>query len=785
MSLDSADRLCPRPPATNLAGQWIWIPESARHDRRNSYAYFRRTFEAKGELTIHVAADSTYELHLDGALHERGTAPSDVAYKTFDTHRVSVAPGRHVVAVLVHHLGQPCATAMRSRPGLFLELHGPDGRLLATDGAWRVLPAVAFQQHLPCMMSHFGFYEVCEFEKVPRQWNAPDFDDSAWLAAEVVGPAGCADWPRLIPRDIPLLATTVIEAPAVLRRGNSEPGPIPESEREITVAVEMVARVRRIGAAETSSWPVQLAAGETSEFIVVDFGRQVTGHVHLRFAGARVGQKVDLGYDETLDAQGLPNPRRTYVHFADRAYLHENQAEWRVYGGRGFRYLLIDVIAGRGGLTLLGASVDERTYPLPRAGTFRCSDERLDRLYEVGLTTTRLCMLDTFVDCPARERVMWMDLAIEAQCSTYGFGSTELWRRCLFLFAQNVCRQGILAGAIKGFAPCDGEPMLVSYTLGAMISVADYHWQSGDRAGAEALLPTVLKQFELIAQFHTPEGLINEKWPGWGTFLDWSAMDFGGVSSCNNALYLRAHRATAQLARLLGRESLARDLEAKADALAVAFRRAFWCEAEGLFVDALYDGRPSAVRSQLANVMAIWAGLTRPDESRAILDRILDERALLPRTGGDFRLRPGFKPQTGGIVPIGTPSSGSLLTQVMFELGLGEQALAYLRANWIPISHGGTFSEHFVRDTNTSFCHGWAAGPVVQLPAYVLGIRPLAPGWREIEVAPQAAGLDWAEGTVPSPAGDIHVKWRRTAGRIEVECQAPAGVKVVKRTPSA
>ncbi len=68
----AADLLCPRPPATNLTGQWIWIPESARHDRRNSYAYFRRTFEAAGELTIHVAADSTYELHLDGALLERG-----------------------------------------------------------------------------------------------------------------------------------------------------------------------------------------------------------------------------------------------------------------------------------------------------------------------------------------------------------------------------------------------------------------------------------------------------------------------------------------------------------------------------------------------------------------------------------------------------------------------------------------------------------------------------------------------------------------------------------------
>jgi len=348
------------------------------------------------------------------------------------------------------------------------------------------------------------------------------------------------------------------------------------------------------------------------------------------------------------------------------------------------------------------------------------------------------------------------------------------------LFAQNVCRQGVLAGAIKGFVPCDSEPMLVSYTLGAVLSVADYHLHSGDREACAALFPTVLKQFELVQKFTTPDGLVNEKWPGWGTFLDWSAMDFGGVSSCNNALYLQALRATAQLARALGHDEIARQFDRQAVEVAVTYRRRFWSEADGLFVDALYDGQASAVRSQLANVMAIWAGVTNESETQALLDKILDERSLLPRTGGDFRLRPGFKCQTGGLVPIGTPSSGSLLTQVLFERGRGEAALAYLRANWIPISRGGTFGEHFVEDTNTSYCHGWAAGPVVQLPAYVLGVRPVSPGWREIEITPQAAGLDWAEGTVPVPEGDIHVKWRLVGGQLELDYQVPEGI-IVRR----
>ncbi len=756
------------------------MPESAGYDHRNSYAYFRKAFSASGDLTIRVAADNTYELYLDGRFIDRGTAPADTAYKTFDTYRASVSPGRHVVAALVHHIGQVCATAMRSRPGFLAEVTGTDGPAAISDASWKVLPAAGFQQYLPAMMSHFGFYEVLDYEKVPGDWQSRDFDDSAWPAAEIIGPAGSADWPRLIPRDIPPLETRLVNADKVIARGSFASGPLDEAERDITVAVEMTSRVRRKDAAPALSLPLELSRGSASEFAVIDFGREVTGHLHLTFEGAKPGQRLDIGYDEILDKNGLPNPRRTYVHAADRAYLREGQRELSIYGGRGFRYIMVDVPAGKGGLALTGASLEERTYPVPRQGTFRSSDPALDRLYGIGLLTTRLCMLDSYVDCPGRERVMWIDMAVEAQCSVYGFGDSALWRHCLYLFAQNASRLPAVAGAIKGFAPCDYDPLLVSYTMYYLLSVCDYYLYSGDLETCEALFPTVMKQFEILRRFTTPEGLINDKWPGWGTFLDWSAMDYGGISSCNSAIYIRAHSEVAKLARALGRQAEAGELERNAAALAAAYRRAFWLPAEGLFVDALYDGRPSPVRSQLANVFAIWAGLTTPKETRALLAKITDKRALLPLTPGDFRLRPGFKPQTGGLVPIGTPGLGFLLAQVLFENGSARQALDYLREMWVPISRNGTFAEHFGSDYNTSYCHGWGAGPVMQLPAYVLGVRPTAPGWKEIEIAPQTAGLDWAEGTVPTPKGDISVKWRMAGGKPELEYIVPAGVRVIK-----
>ena len=41
-----------------------------------------------------------------------------------------------------------------------------------------------------------------------------------------------------------------------------------------------------------------------------------------------------------------------------------------------------------------------------------------------------------------------------------------------------------------------------------------------------------------------------------------------------------------------------------------------------------------------------------------------------------------------------------------------------------------------------------------------------------------ASGLDWAEGTVPTPKGDVVASWRRVGGRIERKIKAPDGVVV-------
>ena len=57
--------------------------------------------------------------------------------------------------------------------------------------------------------------------------------------------------------------------------------------------------------------------------------------------------------------------------------------------------------------------------------------------------------------------------------------------------------------------------------------------------------------------------------------------------------------------------------------------------------------------------------------------------------------------------------------------------------------------------------------------SYLLGVVPTAPGFRTFSVRPQTAGLTWAEGVVPTPRGDIRVRWDRKEDGLAVKVAVP------------
>jgi len=61
------------------------------------------------------------------------------------------------------------------------------------------------------------------------------------------------------------------------------------------------------------------------------------------------------------------------------------------------------------------------------------------------------------------------------------------------------------------------------------------------------------------------------------------------------------------------------------------------------------------------------------------------------------------------------------------------------------------------RPFGRSLCHAWGASPLYLIGKYYLGVKPTKPGYSEYVVEPALGGLQWIEGKVPTPKGNISV----------------------------
>ncbi len=773
---------------SNWIGSWIW--RDCETQARNAYAFFRRRFTlaAAAEIQVAITADSFYELHVDGTRCARGPARSHLSHYSFDRHALKLSPGPHVLAVLVHHLGVQNATVMTGRPGLLVEVAGA-GPTFGSDAAWRCLPAGAWRDDLPCLMSHFGFWEECDLARLPTGWTTVAFDDAAWAPAVEIGQPPCAPWIRLLEPDIPSPRQVDLPCVGVCAAGSWQPVEVGEDDegkrrsiaggwldRASTLDIpskQVAARHRTRAPAATL--PAVLAAPAASDggnWLTVDFGRTVSGYPMVTVDADQAGAMVDLAYDDVLRPDGSVNPERSYARLADRFWLPAGRTLVRPVQPRGFRFVTIDV-AGGGTIRLEAVRALEETYPFADPAGFSSADPRLASYARRGAETVRICTTDAFTDCASRERVQWMeDLYLHARVAAYAFGDTALLRRALFQGAQNALPDG----RINGFMPSERTGCaFASSSLMWLHALVDYHLFAADQAGCRQLLPTARKLLGLLATQTDGDGLI-QSWPA-GQFWDWSPIEGQGCLLLTNAFYLWL------LGRLAADPWLAAafdsELSAPLDRRREAAHRRFWDAERGFYRDAPEAADKTPIYSQHANALATLSGICPAAERPSLLRRLIDPAQLGPIPVGEHSLSPVNRPDPRQVVPVGTLWFGHFLCQALFEAGLAEEALAQMHALWGAVGDAPTFPETRVSAGNTTQCHGWAAGPAWLLPAYVLGARPTGPGWATAVVAPQPGGLTQASGTVPTPHGPLAVRWWRDAkGELQKEITPPPGMSI-------
>jgi len=462
-----------------------------------------------------------------------------------------------------------------------------------------------------------------------------------------------------------------------------------------------------------------LAPGEPT-CLVLDFGREVVGYPRISL-DAPEGTVVDIGYGDALEG-GRVVPDR-----ADRYIAREGVQEWETFGLREFRYLQLIFRKAERPIRVGEVGVNFSTYPVRDLGSFRCSDELLRDIWDVGRYTVQLCMHDAYEDGPRTRAQRWGEVRTGALVNYYAFGDHKLIARGLRQIARSQREDGMVAGIYPTEFP---ERWVPNFAMLWAVSLWEYALYSGDLELVRELYPCVERLLEGMARYEGDRGLLEDV-PG-------TSEDLGPETL--NMAYAGALKAASEMARLLGSEDGYARYIGRWHALRTACFMHLYDEERKTYAD-----RP------VGNLLAAYFGIVPAEERASLVRRVLEEA----RGVGPYQLSYGV--------------------EVLFQVGEGEFALELIRRYWGGMLKAGATTWWEDWEGKGARCYGGASGPTYILSAEVLGIRPSEPGWRKFRVQPRPADLEWAEGEVPTPMGVLSVSWRREGESFHLCLEAPFG----------
>ena len=331
-------------------------------------------------------------------------------------------------------------------------------------------------------------------------------------------------------------------------------------------------------------------------------------------------------------------------------------------------------------------------------------DEKLSKIYDVGLKTLADCMQDVFEDGPKRDRRLWLgDLRLQALANYATFDNKELVRRCLYLFAGMTTEEGkISANVFVKPKNIPDDTFLFEYSLFFISTLYDLNEAHPDIKIVNELYPTCKKQMDITLGMFDQDGklMVDEDYP---VFVDWSNEFNKDTAGQAEAIYVL--KQFIELARLVGEEELDK-YEKSLELISSYARNKLYNSEKKLFVT---TGDEYNIASQ---VWMVLAKVMSPEENKEIMTTMIQE--MFP------------------VKNIATPYMYHHIVEALFEGGLEEEAVQLMKDYWGKMIDLGadTFWEAFDPDDPdyspygspilNSYCHAWSCTPVYLIHKYVL-----------------------------------------------------------------
>ena len=508
---------------------------------------------------------------------------------------------------------------------------------------------------------------------------------------------------------------------------------------------------------QTSFW-MENKPGRPKAGVLIDFGVEFSGSLRLLVHGVRSHERnkatlrVRLG-ESVMEALTPYGEKNTTNDHANRdMIMNISGMSANETTESGFRFAYVELQEEDAEVHFIGMKGCFYHRDAEFLGYFKCSDERLNKIWQTAAYTVYLNMQQYLWDGIKRDRLVWIgDMHTEVQTILAVFGNHEIIRESLDFTRNDTPVESWMNN-------------IPTYSLWWIWMHHDLFRQVGDLEylkEQKEYMVALAKRVLTLADENGME-IIPER-----RFLDWpnhanKAGEHAGLQGLLKITYDRL----AEMLAVLDEEELSIEC-AKAAAR-------------------MKNYAPDPNFSKQGASMLALSGIVDPKE--------VNEKWRAPGGAHGYSTFFGYyllqaKALAGDFV--GALNDMREYWGAMLDMGATtfweDFNLDWLE-NSAPIDElvpegkkdiHGDFGAYCYTLFRHSLCHGWSSGPCPYMTHYVLGIRAINANTFEID--PELGDLEWAKGAYPTKWGLIEVSAKKTSEGTLVEVSAPDEIKIVQK----
>lgn len=486
-------------------------------------------------------------------------------------------------------------------------------------------------------------------------------------------------------------------------------------------------------------------------FVLYDFGEEFQGgadFVIQKIEGSSDYAKIRIVFGESVSEalSSIGEKNALNDHSPRDITIETSWLSHHSVGNTGYRFLKLEAVDADFHVSSLQGIFKFRN--MEYKGSFVSSNERLNKIWQVGAKTVHLNMQEYLWDGIKRDRLVWIgDMHPEFSTISMVFDDYSVVKKSLdFILSQTKADQW-----------CNG---LLSYSMWWIKIQRDLYWYGGDSEYLKSKLNFIKDTLNAAVSAYENNQELSH-------FTEWSSAETADEDAGFYSMLVIGFEAAAQIFDIFKTES---ELSEKCLAIVKELRQKKFPKVKNKQAAAMLG------LSGICDLNDICETVIKPGGAKGLSTfwGYYVINALAENNDMSFALDI-IEKYWGAMLDMGATTFWE-----DFDIDWLENASpidAFCPPDKKDIH--GDFGKFCYIGLRHSLCHGWASGPTAFLSRKVLGIIPVEPGYKKIKVQPDLGNLSFAQGCIPTPYGIIRVRHEKTDDGIKTQLSLPDGIEKI------